>query len=263
MQRHNQTTQDTQYFSTVQRAFALLRCFSIKDRELSVTELSRRLGVHKSTVSRLLTALSADRIVERNPETGKYRLGIGLLELAGLVQLHSDLRQIARPYLRQLSDTTLETVNLAILDGDHSVNLEQAVSYDRMISGAGWVGRRAPLHASSTGKTFLAFLPEERLATVLSSDLPRYTEHTITDAAGLRQELLTIRQQQYACTLQELELGLNSVAAIVRDHHGAVVAALSVTGPSARLTRQHIQHAVAAQVVSCAQQISKALGFTG
>ena len=247
---------------SVLRAISLLRCFSMGAPELSVTELSNRLSVHKSTVSRLLATLSKEGLVDRNPESGKYRLGLGLLELAGQVLLHADLRQIARPFLRQLSETTQETVNLAILDGDLSFNLEQAVSYDRRVLGIGWLGRRAPLHASSTGKVLLAYHPREKWSSILSSPLIGYTDKTITDLNDLSLELEKIYERGYATGLQELEVGLNAVAAPVRDHQGEVIAAVSVTGPPSRLSKQHIHREVAKQVVACAEQISQALGFS-
>lgn len=245
---------------SVRRAITLLRCFTIQDAELSVTELSRRLGVHKSTVSRLLATLNTDGLVDRNPGTGKYRLGVGLIELAGMVVVHQNLRQIAPPFLRQLSETTQETVNLAVLDRCESVNIDQVVSYDRRVLGIGWVGRRTPLHASSTGKVMLAYLPLDQLETLLQAPLARFTAKTITDAQVLRQELLVVSGLGYAIGLEELEIGLNAVAAPVRDYTGEVVAAVSVTGPPSRLSEQRIREEVAPQVIACGLQISQALG---
>ncbi|MFC1879617.1 IclR family transcriptional regulator [Chloroflexota bacterium] len=222
---------DTYLVGSVLRAVSLLRCFSIEAPELSVTELSGILDVHKSTVSRLLATLAKEGLVDRDPDSSKYRLGLGLLELAGLVLLHADLRQIARPFLRQLSESTQETVNLAILDGGMSFNLEQAVSYDRRVIGIGWLGRRAPLHVSSTGKVMLAYLPKKQLQSILEIQLARFTEYSITDVDILRIELQGVRERGYAIGSQELEIGMNAVAAPVRDHIGEVIAAVSVTAP--------------------------------
>jgi DNA-binding IclR family transcriptional regulator len=242
---------------SVRRAVALLRCFTADEPELSVTALSHKLRVHKSTVSRILSTLRDDGLVDRNPETGEYRLGLGLLELAGLVVLHADMRQVARPFLRQLSEATMETVNLAVLDGCESLNIEQAVSHHRRVTGFGWVGRKTPLHASSTGKVLLAFLP----VPLQGFEFAPLTQNTITNAEILHKELEEIRARGYATGLEELEVGLNAVAAPVRDHTGVVVAAISVTGPSPRLSEQRIHQDVAQQVIACAEQISKALGY--
>jgi len=250
-----------QVVKSVRRAVAILRSFSLEEPELSVTYLSRRLNVHKSTISRLLSTLEAEGLVDRNPETGHYRLGVGLIELAGLVMLHRDLRQAARPLLRQLADQTQETVNLAVRDDDEAINIEQVAPHGRRVLNIGWVGRRTPLHASSTGKVLLAYLPEAELDALLQKPLARFTEYTITDVQALRAELALVRQRGYATGLEELEIGLNAVAAPVRDHTGRVIATASAAGPSYRFSRQHIEEEAAAQVVACAERISRALGF--
>ncbi len=242
---------------SVRRAIALLRCFTVDEPELSITQLSHKLRVHKSTVSRILSTLRVEGLVDRNPDTGEYRLGLGLLELAGLVVLNADIRQVARPYLRQLSEATQETVNLAVLDGYESLNIEQAVPHHRRVTGFGWVGRKTPLHASSTGKVLLAYssVPLPELA------LTPFTQNTVTKPETLQSELDKIRGCGYATGLEELEVGLNAVAAPVRDHSGEVIAAISVTGISPRLSEQRVHQEVAAQVISCAAQISEALGY--
>lgn len=246
---------------SVRRAVTLLRCFSTSQPELGVTELSHKLGVHKSTVSRLLSTLQLDGIVYRNSRTGRYRLGIGLLELAGRVMVHGELRQIARPLLRQLSDSTQETVNLAVLERNESINIEQAVPHGRRVLGFGWVGRHTPLHASSTGKVLLAFLPEPDLKQVFLEKRAEFTEHTITDLKTLKAELIKIRNRGYATGLEELEIGLNAVAAPIYDISGGVVAAVSVTGPPSRISVERIESKVADQVVNCAKQISIEIGY--
>jgi len=246
---------------SVRRAVAILRCFSLNEPELGVTELSRRLDVHKSTVSRLLSTLEAEGLVDRNPETGRYRLGVGLIGLAGLVMLHADLRQAARPCLHQLAEQAQETVNLAVRDQDSAINVEHVVPHGRRVLNIGWVGRSTPLHASSTGKVLLAYLPEEELAALLREPLVPFTEHTITDAQALRGELAIVRQRGYATGLEELEIGLNAIAVPVRDHSGQVIATVSVAGPSYRFSRERIFGAAVDQVTACAERISHALGY--
>ena len=248
--------------ASVKRAITLLHCFSIEKTELSVSELSIKLGVHKSTVSRLLATLASEKLVNCNPENGKYRLGMGLIELSGLVVLHSELRQIALPFLRQLGDKTKETVNLAVLEQDTAINIEQSVPFDRRVFSIGWVGRRTPLHASSTGKVLLAFLPNELLEPILQKPLEVFTENTITDPGFLQSELGKIRKKEYASGLEELEIGLNAVAAPIRNHTKEVIAAVSVTGPPSRLSKQRIENEVSQQVQDCAQIISQAIGYS-
>jgi DNA-binding IclR family transcriptional regulator len=246
---------------TVRRAIALLRSFSSEEPELGVTELSRRLKVHKSTVSRLLGTLEMDSLVARNSETGRYRLGVGLIELASLAVLNADLRRVARPMLCELADKTKETVNLAVRDQDGMVNVELLPSLSRRVSNFGWVGRRTPLHASSTGKAFMAHLSETEWIALLESPLTSYTEHTITEPDALTEEFLRIRTRGYAMGLEELEIGLNAVAAPIWDHTSQVVACVSTAGPSYRLSLEKIELEVAEQVATCAHRISEALGY--
>jgi IclR family acetate operon transcriptional repressor len=213
-------------------------------------------------VSRLLSTLESEGFVHRNPNTGRFRLGVGLIELAGLVIIHTDLRNVSQPLLVQLAEQTLETVNLAVRDHNRVINIELIPSRDRRILNVGWVGRHTPLHASSTGKVILAHLTETELDALLLEPLERFTEYTITDPQELREELSVIKERGYATGFEELEIGLNAVGAPIRDHTGKVIAAVSTAGPAYRLSREHILEKVADDVVNCAQDISRALGYT-
>jgi DNA-binding IclR family transcriptional regulator len=142
------------------------------------------------------------------------------------------------------------------------INIELIPSRDRRILNIGWVGRRTPLHAASTGKVIMAHLMEKELEALLQEPLERFTEHTITDPQELREELSVIRERGFATGFEEIEVGLNAVGAPVRDHTGEVIAAISTAGPAYRLSREHILGKVADDVVNCAQDISRALGYT-
>jgi DNA-binding IclR family transcriptional regulator len=246
---------------SVKRAARLLRCFTIEQPELGVVEISRHLNVHKSTISRLLSTLEHERLVTRNPETGRYRLGVGILELAGLVTLHADLRRTARPFLNQLAEMTQEAVNLAVREGDEVVNIEHTAPLGRRVLNIGWVGRRTPVHASSTGKILLAHAAEPEIAQLISRPLQAFTENTLTGADALLDELERIRRLGFAMGLEELEIGLNAVAALIRGRDGAVLAAVSTAGPSNRLTEERIRSEVADRVVSIAHGISIQMGY--
>lgn len=245
---------------SVEKAIAVLNAFTIEKPELSVTELSQELALHKSTVSRLLTTLEKGGLVEQNPETGKYRLGVALIGLAGLVVAHADVREIARPLLRQLAQETQETVNLAVLDGDEVINIEQMLPDKRQVKNIGWVGRRTPLHCVSTGKVLLAYQPEQEIERIIAKGLSRRTDKTITDPRRLREELANIRRRGCATGLEELEEGLNAIAAPIRNHEGEVVAAISVSGPSFRVSPEKISD-LAELTVRTAGEISRQLGF--
>jgi IclR family transcriptional regulator, acetate operon repressor len=221
---------------SIQRAGSILRSFNAADSELGVTRISELTGLHKSTVSRLLSALQMEGLVEQNPETGKYRLGLGLVKLAGLALERMDLRHLAHPYLMTLAEQTEETVNLTVLDGEECVNIERVAS-PRSIRYVGWIGRRTPLHCTSTGKVFLAYLSQAQRDRLLPASLPALTRHTITDRAILEEALRVVREQGYASAIEEFEEGLSAVAAPLRDRTGAVIGTVSVSGPSYRLSQ--------------------------
>lgn len=244
---------------SVERAAAILRSFTDADPELGVTTLSGRLGVHKSTVSRLLSTLEHEGLVEQNPETGKYRLGLGLITLAGAALERMDLRRVAQPYLSGLAESTQETVNLAVLDGDECVNIERILS-PQPIRHAGWIGRRTPLHCTSTGKVLLASMPPEARKAIVTQKLPRFTDNTITEPTTLECTLDQVCRQGYAIAHEELEEGLSAIAAPLFDHTGTVIAAVSISGPTYRLGPRKIKSLVE-PLKEVAYSISAGLGY--
>jgi IclR family transcriptional regulator, acetate operon repressor len=261
MMQHTGERESGTLIQSVQRATRLLKAFDSGPAELGVMELSRRVDLHKSTVSRLLATLESEGLIERVPETDKYRLGFMLMRLAGQVTHFGDVREAARPVLVELTERSRETVHLAVLDGDEVVNVEQ-ISGPHMVREANWVGRRTPLNCVANGKALLAFQGEPTIERVLAGRLPRFTERTIIDPARLRRELAQTRERGYAQALGEIEAGLNAVAAPIHDASGAVVAAVSVSGPAYRVTADRIPD-LGAQVVGAAAKISARLGFGG
>jgi DNA-binding IclR family transcriptional regulator len=245
---------------SVRRAIAILRAFSVEQPERAVGELSREMGLHKSTVSRLMATLEQGGLLARNPETQRYRLGIELIGLAAQVVNYTDVREIARPLLRQLASDCQESVNLVVLDGGQVVNLDQFVAPARQVKNIGRVGRRMWAHCTAAGKVLLAHLTPEELDLALAGDLEAFTPHTITDPAQLRRELSTVRAQGYAVVQEELEEGLNAVAAPIYDHNARVAAAISVAGPAYRVTPQRFPELVSL-LVRTADQISERLGY--
>ncbi len=245
---------------SLSRAIAILHVFSLQTPELGVTEISRLVGLHKSTTYRLLSTLISEGLVTQDPETGRYRLGLGILELAGRVQIHMEVRQAARPYMQPLAQQFGATVNMAILDRGMSFNIEQAVPVGYLVVNYGWVGRRTPLHATSTGKILLAWLPAAEVHALASKSLQSYTGRTITQMDDLEKELEIVRASGYAIGHEEYEVGLNAIAAPVRDVSGGVIAALSISGPAYRLNPDSFEPA-ALELVAAAQKISRQLGF--
>jgi IclR family transcriptional regulator, acetate operon repressor len=243
---------------SVDRALAILE---ILEREgwVGVTTLARELAVHKSTAFRLLTTMEQRGVVEQHVETQKYRLGFALIRLAGAVRAGLDLTRSARPVCEWLSEQTGETVNVAVLEGGEVVNIDQ-VNLSPSVVGVDWLGRRSGLHCTSTGKVFLAFLPERFREDVIQAGLPRLTPHTITDERRLREQLTTIRRRGWGTTEQELELGLNAVAAPIRAADGSVLATVCVSGPIFRLTPERLAE-VGPLTAEAGHRISHHLGL--
>ena len=227
--------------------------------ELGVTELGRRLGVHKATASRLAATLAERGLLERDPSTDRYRLGFGLVRLAGAAMARLDLVSSARDTLSDLAERTHETATIGVLSGDDVVSVDQ-VTGTRSIVSVSWVGRRTPLHTTSTGKVFLAHMDERERARRLARPLERTTPRSVTSAEELGSQLEEVRRRGYAQTMEELEVGLNAVAAPVRQGDGTVVAALSVSGPSFRLRPVDLPR-VGRLTIEAADAISRRLGF--
>lgn len=245
---------------SVERAIAILKSFSHEKPEWGVNELSRELELHKSTVSRLMRTLERGGLLSRHPETERYRLGVDLIGMAAQVVSYMNVREIARPFLRQLAEACQETVNLAVLDGGEIVNLEQIVPSARRVKNIGWVGRRMCPHCTAAGKVMLAHLSPQKLDRILPDELERFAPRTITKPHELKKELAQVRDQGYATAQEELEKGLNVVAAPVYDHTGGVRSAISVAGPAYRLPAELLPE-LAAVVMDTARQISEKLGY--
>ena len=258
-QRSGAGREDAGPVQSVDRAVAILEILA-RDGEAGVTEVARELGVHKSTASRLLAALDRRELVAQDAARGRYRLGMGLVRLAGAASRGLDLVQESRPVCRALAREVGETVNLAILSGRDALYLDQ-VAGPAALSPHNWAGQRIPLHATSDGKVLLAYLPEADLAEHLTPPLARFTGRTITDLARFPALLAEIRRQGYATAVEELEAGLTAVAAPVHNAEGVVVASISASGPSFRIPADRIP-VLAGSVRRAAAEVSRRLGWT-
>jgi IclR family transcriptional regulator, KDG regulon repressor len=247
--------------STVRNAARLLKAFLTREESIGVSELARRLGLGKSNVHRLLTTLVAEGLVEQDPRTGGYRLGIVMFELGEAVKVHLDLHAAAGPVLARLREQTGESSQVGVLDGDEVVyvdRLESAHSLRLFTE----TGRRVPAHCTSSGKVLLAHRPEaDRERFLTTGELTRLTPHTITDRGALRAELATVRARGWAEAVNEREVGVASIAAPIRDIHGEVVAAISIGAPLARfgaVPRRRITRAL----VEAGEAVSRRLGWS-
>jgi len=247
--------------SSVQKALRVLRTFSADNPELSLTEISQRLDLHKSSVFRILATLESEGFVEKNPLTTRYKLGLRLLELASRVVGRYDLRDMARPYMEELARELEEIVHLSILDGKEIVYLEKKGG-GQPLTVATRVGGRSPAHASAMGKVLLAGVPEDDLADALGpGPLARFTPLTITEIPDLCRELEKIRGQGFAVDNEETFPGIRCVAAPIRNAEGRVIAAISVTAPKQRMGNQRIKE-IQKRIVKTARLISERIAMS-
>ncbi|MFB6805635.1 IclR family transcriptional regulator [Streptomyces sp. NPDC056387] len=246
---------------SVDRAVSVLEILAQRG-EAGVSEVAAEIDVHKSTAFRLLGALEARGLVEQATERGKYRLGFGIVRLAGAVTGRIDITQVGRPVCEQLAEELGETVNIAILEEQYAINLCQ-VRGPGAVTAHNWVGQLTPLHATSSGKVLLAHLPAKRRVQLLAeAGLKKYTPNTLTARTKLERNLVEALDRGYAMTLEEYELGLHAMAAPIRDRDGVVIAAISASGPSYRLTEERM-HELAPLLVRGAQEISHRMGHLG
>jgi DNA-binding IclR family transcriptional regulator len=244
---------------SVDRALAILDILASRG-EAGVTEIAAELDVHKSTAFRLIGALENRRLVEQVTERGKYRLGFGIVRLAGATTARLDLPRESQPICERLATELDETVNVAILDSGQATNITQVYG-TAAVTARNWIGQRTPLHATSSGKVLLAFAGEDKLEAALDQ-LERYTPSTITSRSKLLLELDRIRERGWGCTTEELEVGLNAIAAPIRGGNGEVIAAVSVSGPAYRLAVDSFP-VIAEKLRAGAAEISSRIGYFG
>ncbi|MEX5237532.1 IclR family transcriptional regulator [Kocuria arenosa] len=252
------TSREARAASVVSHALRVLRCFSVDEPTLGVTEIAARVGLHKSTVSRLLATLEREDVVERDPQTRRYRLGLGLISVAGPLLAELDERRVAYPVLLELTEQTRETSALLVWNGDQAVCVEQIPS-PRQIKHTTPLGTRYSTALSSSVQLFLAEQPAERVRALLLSgivELPDPTEASIdVYLESLRQVVDDGVAVNYGKTSVE-EVG---VAAAVRDHRDQLVAAVMVAAPRYRVTPEQAE-LLAAAAVAAAQEVSQRLG---
>lgn len=242
------------------KALNILEVLAEEEPPYTLTQLSRRLHLHISTVHRLLVNLVRHEFVEEDPVAGGYQLSFRVLRMGLRVLDRLDFRRVAQPLLRDLNLRTQETVHLAILQEGRAISIEkfgspQPVGLDARL------GSVMPLHATGVGKTLLAYQSDEVLNQVAQAPgLPRLTAHTLTTLPQLRRELERIREQGYAFDQEEAVEGLRCVAGPVFNHAGQIVAAFSVAGPATRLTPARLPE-IAQMVRETSQEISRRLGY--
>ncbi|TLP37728.1 IclR family transcriptional regulator [Arcobacter arenosus] len=245
--------------SSVENALKILECFTVDDTEKRVTEISNELGLAKSTVSRLLKTLLNQGYVKKNLENQKYSLGNKVLTLYSALMSNMEIVKEAHPFLEELAKDTSESVQLAELDKNKVIYMEQIKS-SFPIQIFAHIGRVNPVHCTSSGKLLLAYKDFHTIENILSKGLEKYTKYTITDEDKLKKELLEIRDLGYCYIENEFIDGIVSIAAPIRDYNKNVIAAVSLVGPIQRINGVKAQKYIG-KVVETAKKISSSMGY--
>ena len=245
---------------SVDRTLTLLEVLSDYSDGLGITEISDLVGLHKSTVHRLLSTLIYKGYVVQDEESSKYKITFKLFEL-GSKKVHKlDLLKISRPYTKMLMESVNEVVHLIIREETDIVYIDK-VEANNTISMASRIGKRNPLYCTATGKAILAFLPEDEVLKVWnSSKIVKLTKNTNIDFILFKKELQEVKKNGYAIDDEENEMGVKCVGAPIFNMSGDVVAAISVTGPVTRITNDKIDF-ISKEVIKTTNLISKEMGY--
>ena len=241
------------------RGLILLERLAESSHGASLTDLAQQVGLAPSTTHRLLNTLEQLEFVRQDPALGRWHIGVKTFSIGNAFLDQRDMIGQSRPFLHQLMERTGETVNLAVRDGYDAVFVAQ-VECREMMRMIVKLGGRAPLHASGVGKALLATLSDAEITAFLHKrGLPRFTDNTLDTPADLRRALAEIQKNGYAVDNEEHAVGLCCVAATIHDENAGTLAAVSISGPKARVTEQRIQE-LGVQVAQTATAITRLLG---
>ncbi len=254
---------ENQYtIETLLRGLNILSHFTRDTPSLTLTEITNKTGHNKATIFRFVSTLEKAGYLVRDPETKRYRPGIKVLQLGFTAITSLELRQVARPYLEQLSQQVGETVSLSVLDGMEIIYVDR-VRNRQIVGVLLGLGSRIPAHCTSMGKAMLANLePHDLQQRLDDAALKPCTPKSKVERNALEAELECVRQQGFALNDEELEIGLRAVAAPIMDSSDHVCAAINITGSAATITLERLKNELAPAVRNTAAQISMALGYS-
>lgn len=236
----SETTSDARGTSVIVNAIAVLRCFSAQEPLLGVTEIAQRVGMHKSTVSRILATLEQEELVERDPDSRRFKLGLGIIGIAGPLLAELEERRVAYPLLRNLTELTTETSALMVWTGSESMCVEQIAS-PQQVKHTAPLGARYSDALSSSVQVFLAQLPEAKVRALLSDGTITYPGADEADIDAYIRRLADVAERGYATNYGESALDEVGVAAPVFDHRGDPVAAVLIPAPRFRISEDRLE----------------------
>jgi IclR family transcriptional regulator, KDG regulon repressor len=245
---------------SVSRALDIIKLISMKKGGLGVTEIANQMDINKSSVYRILSTLVQYGYAEQDKSTERYKLGYQFLEISSRLLESIDLRTEATPFLQELEKETNEVIHLVVYDQGEVVYIEKLDGNEalRMHSK---VGKRAPMHCTSVGKAILAHLPSANVKEIIErKGLPIHTENTIIDENIFLNELSEVRKKGFALDLQENEYGITCIAVPIFDHLSKVAAAVSISGPTIRMTEARLEE-LKPRMIEIGKQISSRLGY--
>ncbi len=251
---------DNSRLSSVTTAIHLLKTYTQEEDELGISELAKRLGVAKSTVHRLATALLEEGFLQQNPENGRYRLGVGLFSLGSLVRARLDVTAESKHILNELREKTQENVRLAVLERQSVVFLHDFESPQTLRLRSG-TGQLRPAFCTAEGLCLLSGLREAEMAKFMHYPRPARTAKTITDETELRSRIRRVKTQGYATEDEDCDEGTRCIAAPIYNGDGRIVAALGVAGPRVRIRKSQFPR-MAPLVIEAALQVSQRLGYS-
>lgn len=244
---------------SIDKTLDLLEFLSANEQEIGITEISKKLHMGLSTVHRILTTLKSRGYVIQNQQTTKYRLGIRLFELGCSVQSIKRLVETIKPYLRQLSQSTNETANLAILEGKEVIYVDTIESTEVLRTEI-TAGTKTPAHCAALGKALLAFISDGEFESLYKSDEPlsSLTYKSISSLKELKKYLKKVKKQGYAIDIEEYKIGINCIGIPIFGRNGEAIAAISITGPASRFTIDEMEK-VKDILMTISQEISSQL----
>lgn len=248
------------FLQSVENGMRILRLFSLERPEWGVTEIANSLSLSKSSVSRLIGDLVAEGFLEKSPTSAKYRLGLSLLCLSGVITSFLEIHREAICTLKELVEMLEETAHISVLEDSNIVYLHK-VECKHPVRLLSHIGRKNPAFCTSSGKVLLAFQPEKSFEKAMEAGLPKMGPNSITDPVKLYEDLQNVRRQGYSVCIDEMHEDVVSIGAPVKDYTGRVVASVSVVGPRQRIGEEKIPHFVSA-VVQAGKEISARLGYS-
>lgn len=244
---------------SLDRALRILDLFDEHNKELKITEISSKLGLNKSTTHSLLKTLKQHNYIKQNLDSGKYSLGLKLIEKGQLVLNSMDIRLLAKEYLAELSASTGQTTHLVILEGTNGVYIDKVEGSSTIVYSR--VGRRVPIHSSAVGKILVGYKTEQEINNILEHyDFFKQTDNTIVSKEAFREELNDVVLNGLAIDNEENEPGVYCFAVPIFDHSGFVVAAISVSTTVFSLTDE-LKETIAAKIKETGLKISYQLGY--